>query len=76
MSALWERLFETAASGALGAWLRAPRGSFAAARVPRSGWALLAGVAARAAAESGRSLLVLAPGQRFRLELRTFPAGQ
>ncbi len=76
MTALWERLFGTAAEGALAAWLRSRPGSFGAARVPRAAWPLLAGALARACAQRGETLVVLAPGpERLFGELRPWLAG-
>jgi len=76
LTALWERLFESAGGGSLASWLASPRGSFAASRLPRAAWPLLAGTLARAAAAQGRSLAVLAPGpERLFNELRPWLAG-
>ncbi|HEX6347957.1 MAG TPA: transcription-repair coupling factor [Candidatus Dormibacteraeota bacterium] len=77
MSALWEQVF---GDSALRGWASGAARSalpLRVGRLPRPAWPVFVGSAARAAAQAGRSLLVLAPGpERLFEELRPWLAGR
>ncbi len=73
MSALWERTFD----GSLRDWLSRPGSSLRVGRLPRAARPLVVSSVARAAAEQGRSTLVLAQGPaRLLPDLRPWLAGR
>ncbi len=77
MKPFWERIAEAGSSERMAAWLEGGQPSGAGlARLPRGGWAPLAGSLARAARRRGRPLLVLAPHpERLWTELRPWLGG-
>ena len=61
---LWQATI--AAQPALDRWIKGSSRELHVARLPRPAWAIVAGSVARAFAERGRSVLVLAPApERF-----------
>ena len=73
MTELWRA---ATADPRLQAWLLGG-GDLEVARLPRAAWPIVAGAVARACAERGRPLLVLAPGpERFADDLRLWLAGR
>ncbi|TMF37564.1 MAG: transcription-repair coupling factor [Chloroflexi bacterium] len=72
---LWEAAVN--AEPRLERWIRGGSSELEVARLPRSAWPVVAGSVARAAARSGRPMLILVPGpERFADELRLWLAGQ
>ena len=75
MSKLWRAVLD----GPLAAWLTAVRtpSSLRVGRIPTGAWPLLAGAAARAWVESGRTAVILVPHpERFLRELRPWLGGE
>ncbi|HAC45314.1 MAG TPA: hypothetical protein DCF65_04520, partial [Chloroflexi bacterium] len=75
MSTLAERTLDAAPE--LRRWASKASGELKVARLPKPAWPIVAGAVARAAAEAGRSLLILAPApDRFCDELRPWLGGR
>ena len=75
MSALWEQTLDT--SPELRRWAGQAAGRLRVARLPRPAWPIVAGSVARAFADAGRSVLILAPApDRFGDDLRPWLAGR
>jgi transcription-repair coupling factor (superfamily II helicase) len=75
VSTLAERALEVAPE--LRRWASKASGELRVARLPKPAWPIVAGAVARATAEAGRSLLILAPApDRFCDDLRPWLAGR
>jgi transcription-repair coupling factor (superfamily II helicase) len=75
VSTLAERTLEIAPE--LSRWASKGSGELRVARLPKPAWPIVAGAVARAAADAGRSLLILAPApDRFCDDLRPWLAGR
>ena len=75
MNTLWEQTLD--ASPELRRWAGQAAGGLRVARLPRSAWLIVAGSVARAVADAGRSVLILAPApDRFGDDLRPWMAGR